>query len=71
MAKVADQEDPDLTSFHGHNEIATIYRTTIYESNPKNQQKRSATAKDINNESQQDEQERQIFFLIYNLLIVN
>ena len=31
MTAVAEQEDPELTSSHGHTKIATIHRTTIDE----------------------------------------
>ena len=29
VLKMAEQEDPELTSSHGHTEITPIYRTTI------------------------------------------
>ena len=31
MPKTAEQEDPKLTSSHGHTKITTTYRTTIDE----------------------------------------
>lgn len=31
VAKIVEQEDPELTLSRGHSKITTIYRETIYE----------------------------------------
>lgn len=45
---MAKYDDPELTSFQGHNKITTICRATISE---KDQNTISSTAKDIKKES--------------------
>ena len=39
VAKMVEEEDPELTSFHGHTQIVTLYRATIYENNLKTSRK--------------------------------
>ena len=39
MAKMVEEEDPELTSFHGHTQIVTLYRATVYENNLKTSRK--------------------------------
>ena len=39
VAKMEDQEDPELTSSQGHTKITTIYRATIDEKNWKTSRK--------------------------------
>lgn len=35
VAKMVEEEDPELTSFHGHTQIVTLYRATLYENSLK------------------------------------
>ena len=39
VAKMAEQEDPELISSHGHTKITTIYRATISENDLKTSRK--------------------------------
>ena len=39
MAMMVEEEDPELTSFHGHTQTVTLYRATIYENNLKTSRK--------------------------------
>ena len=50
-AKMVEQENPELTFSHRPTKIATTYRATLDEKDPK----KISTAKDIKKEPQQDE----------------
>lgn len=63
LAKMAEQEDPELISSHGHPQTITIYRRKVFfwfhrRKKTRSHQKRSSTNKDIKKKSQGDEKER-------------
>ena len=60
---MAEQEDPELISSHGHPQTITIYRRKVFfwfhrRKKTRSHQKRSSTNKDIKKKSQGDEKER-------------
>ena len=45
MTEMVEKEDSELTSFHRHTEITTIYRATIFENHLKSSKKDSLQLK--------------------------